>query len=702
MHKRRRPEALYNRAVASGVRGNHAQAVRLLSQAILLQPTLSILHGQLGNALCAQHRYEAAVASFERALSLAPDDPDHYNNLGNVFRAMRRIDDALATYRKGLELRPAHAPLLTNLGIALAERGDTEQAAACFRSALASSPDCREATQGLANVLKEQRQLDEALPLYENLVDRNPDLIAAHLNLGIELQNLGKLEEAIRCYRKVIALRPEMAAAHNNLGSALRLLGKGTEAIESLEKAASLDPEQVLPLCNLGSALQAEKKWGEAWAAFHRALALEPNNPEICNCLGTLFCAQENFDAALEWYARAKAIKPEFPEVDSNIANVFRDRNQLEDAEAQYRLAIERKPVLADAYNNLGNTLKELGRYDESVATYQKAIELKPDNPSYRWNQALTQLAAGDLDRGWEGYEFGFACKQRQQLRPFPQPRWQGESLTGKTILTWGEQGVGDEIMFANCIPDLAQAADSCIVECDPRLVTLFARSFPDCEVVPRHEPCHPRTGWPDIDLQVPMGSLPRWLRRSISDFPRHGGYLTADPARVRHWQARLAELGGKIHVGISWRSRLMLASRRKYYVPLDEWAPILGVPGAQFVNLQYSDYHDDLAAAESRFGVRVHDFADLNLKDALDDVGALIAALDLVITIGNINMDLAGGLHTETWLFSPRTSQSWATLGENYTPWFPSVRLLQRDWNESWEAPMAWAAAELRARATA
>lgn len=121
MRKRRHPEALYNRAVASGVRGDHAQAVRLLGQAILLRPTMSILHGQLGNTLCAQGRYEEAVASFERALALAPEDPDHYNNLGNVFRAMGRADDAIATYRKGLALQPAHPPLLANLAIILGE-----------------------------------------------------------------------------------------------------------------------------------------------------------------------------------------------------------------------------------------------------------------------------------------------------------------------------------------------------------------------------------------------------------------------------------------------------------------------------------------------------------------------------------------------------------------------------------------------------
>ena len=702
MSSYRQPEALYQLAVASGSRGDHARAARLLARAILLRPTMSILHGQLGNSLHAQGKHEEAVASFGRALHLAPQDPDHYNNLGNVFRSMHRLDAAVETYRKGLALQPSHGPLQINLGIALAEQGNTEEAIAVYRRALAATPDSAEALQGMANALKAQGRVEEAVEFYGRLIDIRPDFIPAHLNLGIELQNQGKVEEAIRCYRKVLELQPEMPAAHNNLGSALRLQEKNAEAIAALQKAVELDPKQILPLCNLGSALQAEKKWDQALAAFEQARALQPGNAEVCNALGTFYSVQEKLDEAQEWYDRALALQPDFAEVDSNIGNVLRDRGQLDQAVIRYRQALARKPEMADAYNNLGNTLKELGRYDESVAAYQKAIDLKPGNPGYKWNQSLTYLAAGDLDRGWPAYEWGFACKQRLPLRNFPHPRWEGQSLSGKTILTWGEQGVGDEIMFAGCIPDLAEAADGCVVECDPRLVTLLARSFRDCDVVPHQEPYHPRTGWPDIDLQIPMGSIPRWLRRSLSDFPKHTGYLRADPARVQFWKGRLAELGDGIKVGISWRSRLMLANRRKYYVPLEQWGPILTTPGANFVNLQYCEYNDDIAAAESKFGVHIHHFQDLDLKDALDEVAALATALDLVITIGNINMDLGGAVNTETWLFTATTSQTWTTLGVNYVPWFPSIKLFTKDWNETWDAAVADAAARLASLTTA
>jgi tetratricopeptide (TPR) repeat protein len=696
------PQALYMLAVAVGARGDFDQAAALLGRAIRLQPAVSEIHGQLGNVLRAQGKYQEAMACFDRALTLDPEDPDHYNNAGNVLRAMGKANEAAATYRKGLSFDSRHAALLINLGIVADELGQSQEAIDYCRRALAVQPDCVEALQNLANILRRTGAIHEALNVYEKLIGVRPDLAIAHLNLGTELQNHGRIEDALRCYRKVLSIKPDMALAHNNIASALRLQDKGADAIASLEKAIELDPGLMAARLNLGAALQAEKRYDEALAALERARELDPGNPEVYNSFGTVYSAQERFDRALEMYRRAEALKPDFAEVHSNIANVLRDQGNLLEATLGYKRALELKPEFPDALNNLANALKEQGDIAGSIAAYQRAIDLKPENSAFRWNQALALLSDGQLQSGWEGYEWGFPCKQRLPERKFPQPRWTGESLTGKTILTWGEQGVGDEIIFANCIPDLVYAADACIVECDHRLVPLFARSFPDCEVVAHMEEAHPRTRWPDIDVQAPMGNLPRWLRPAIESFPRRRSFLRADESRVAYWKQHLAALGSGIKVGISWCSRLMLASRRKHYVPLDQWDPILTVPGAHFVNLQYSSFEEDIADTRRRTEVSIHNFEDLNLKDALDDVAALISALDLVITICNVNMDLGGALGTETWLLAFRQGMTWATLGQDYSPWFPSIRMFARNWDETWQGAVQTAAAALRERCCA
>jgi tetratricopeptide (TPR) repeat protein len=562
--------------------------------------------------------------------------------------------------------------------------------------------DAAQALQNQAHTLRQNGRLAEALDLYEKVLDLKPELTAAHLNLGIALQNEEKLEESLRCYQKVLLLEPELPAVHNNIGSVLRLQGKLPEAAAFLEKAIELDPNQPVAYNNLGAVLQAQKKWDEALAAYERARTLAPQDVEAYNNIGYLYSSQEKLDLALEWYSRAHAVQPDAPAVHNNAGNVLRELGRLDRATESYRRALAVLPDFADAWSNLGNSLREQGHFAEAIAAYTRAVELKPDNAGFHWNQALAALASGDLERGWAEYHWGFGCKQRQPLRQFRQAPWEGQNLTGKTVLAWAEQGVGDEIMFANCIPDLAAAADHCVVECDPRLVPLFARSFDDCEVIPRTEPPQPRGDWPDIDLQAPMGNLPRWLRPTLRHFPQDRGYLRADPTRVAYWKQRLAGLGPGLKTGISWRSRIMTASRRKYYVPLDEWGSILQTPGVQFVNLQYSDHRDDLEAARSRFGVQIHHFEDLNLKDALDDVAALITALNLNITIGNINLSLGGAVNTETWCFAVRHSMTWTALGTDGTPWFPSVRLLLRNWDETWAEAVGKAAAELRQRAQA
>jgi hypothetical protein len=200
--------------------------------------------------------------------------------------------------------------------------------------------------------------------------------------------------------------------------------------------------------------------------------------------------------------------------------------------------------------------------------------------------------------------------------------------------------------------------------------------------------------------VQVPMGSLARWLRPTVGSFPQTPSYLTPDPARVLYWRGRLAALGPGLKVGVSWRSRLMTANRVKHYVSLDQWEPILQVPGVQFVNTQYGDHGDELIAAEERSGTHIHVFEDLDVKDALDEVAALTAALDLLITISNIMMDMGGALGTETWLFAVKDNLDWLNLGVDYAPWFPRVRFFYRRWDETWEGAVRQMAGELAARA--
>jgi len=221
-------------------------------------------------------------------------------------------------------------------------------------------------------------------------------------------------------------------------------------------------------------------------------------------------------------------------------------------------------------------------------------------------------------------------------------------------------------------------------VECEPRLVALFARSFPALEVVPRTTPPHPATA--QADLQIPAASAGRWLRASLDQFPRHHGYLRADPERVVHWRQRLHGLGPGLTVGICWRSGITAGMRALACTDLQQWGPILSVPGVHFINLQYDECRAELDQARTRFGVRIHDLSGIDLKQDLDDGAALTAALDLVVSANTAAATIAGALGKPVWVLTLTSAENWFTMGQNYIPWFPAARMYGRAWDHPWD----------------
>jgi hypothetical protein len=254
---------------------------------------------------------------------------------------------------------------------------------------------------------------------------------------------------------------------------------------------------------------------------------------------------------------------------------------------------------------------------------------------------------------------------------------------------------VGDEILFAETVREALHAGANILLECDPRLVSLFARSWPQVEVHARETPPPPRLMKDDIAYQAPSGDLARWYRPTTRDFPTTPGYLTPDPDRVAHWQTWLAGLGEGLRVGISWRSMHRNADRSSYYTELAQWGDILQVPGVIFVNLQYGECADEVADAERLFGVRIHRAPGLNLKDNLDDAAALTKALDLAIAPNSSVFAMAGAVGTPCWLLN--LDNDWTMLGTDHVPWFPTVKVYQKNWLVEWRPLLAKLADELR-----
>ncbi len=483
----------------------------------------------------------------------------------------------------------------------------------------------------------------------------------ALLREGWRHQSEGRLQQAAELYQKVLGAEPNNSDALNLLGTLALQAGRNDMAANLLEKAIATRPEVAVYHNNLGNALRGLGRLDEAGENYRRALSLKPD------------------------YARAH----------NNLGVCLKELGRMDEALACFRQAVALEPAFADAWGNLGNALRDMGKLAEAATHLEQDIALRPHYAEAHFRLAGCRLAQGDLRRGWEEYGWRFRKEEMPiAKRAFSFPEWQGESLAGKSLLIWGEQGVGDEILFAEGIMDARQAGARVLVECEPRLVALFARSFPGVEVYGRENPPHPRLVQADIDYQLPMGSLARWYRPTVESFPAHRGYLKPASERVEHWKAWLASLGPGLKVGISWRSMKRGADRDSYYTELSQWGEVLKMAGVVFVNLQYGDCRAELDEASQRFGVEIHEAPGLNLKDELDDAAALTKALDLAIAPNTSVFGMAGAVGAPTWLLN--LDSDWTMLGTDRVPWFPSVKVYRKSWGEPWAPLLAQVAGAL------
>jgi len=541
-------------------------------------------------------------------------------------------------------------------------------------------------------------RLSEAAAVYQQILGSEPaNSDALHL-LGLIAHQIGQLDTAVDLIRQAVSIKPS-GPMYYNLGLVLQTQGNLAAAVENYRKAIAINPDDAKVYSNLGAVLQLQGNFDAAIKCYLRAVALNPEDAGAHSNLGVALDLQGNNDAAITSYRRAIAFNPDDATAHNNLGNALRDREQLDEAVESSRKAIALKPGYAEAHNNLGNALQDLGHLDAAMACFNTALALNPDYFEAHWNESLALLMQGRLEEGWAKHER--RLQQRAHLADYRnllalRPIYAGENLTGRTILVWAEQGVGDEIFFAGVLPDVIQAAGHCVVECDARLVPLYARSFPAAEVIPKCYPPHPRTRQPDIEWQCPIGSLPRWFRSSIDSFPPHHGYLMPDPQRVAFWKQRLAALGPNKKIGISWRSKRRSTSRDLHYTELRQWGPILNVPGLTFINLQYDECHAELDAARKEFGVEIHNWDDINQMNDLDDVAALMAALDLVIAPTTTPSIMAGAVGAPAWMLLTRHI-TWKTLGTEYFPMFPDLRPIWRPRGVTWDAILEAVAEELR-----
>jgi hypothetical protein len=433
----------------------------------------------------------------------------------------------------------------------------------------------------------------------------------------------------------------------------------------------------------LGLKCRQENCLDEALRHYERAIALSPDHAQALNNLGVIRQQWGDAAAAAAAYQKAVEAEPQFGLAWFNLGNCFRQDNRLEEAIACYRRTLELMPADAETRINLAIVLREVRQFDESLAVLDEIPVASAELPKACLNRSMVHLLRGELGQGWDEYE------SRLQVGPDAQPisahRWDGTPLAGRSIRLLCEQGIGDQVMFASCLPDLLKGAGKSFVECDVRLVPLLMRSFPQITAIAKTIAPDALPSVDRCDIVDYLGSLPRFLRRRIDDFPQTNGYLRPDAERTAGWRSSFARLGGALKVGISWHGGRDMETRRRRSIPLELWEPIFKVPGARFVNLQYGAAAADAAKVRRQFGVSLDDGTDCDPLLDLDNFAAKIAALDLVLSVDNSTAHLAAAIGTPVWTVLPFAPDWRWMLARETTPWYPTMRLLRCRAADNW-----------------
>ena len=568
--------------------------------------------------------------------------------------------------KANLKSRPVAVPV--DLLLATAERmqhtGDHAAAEQTYRRVLDEHPLEERATQLLGAILADRNEIDAAIDLFE----------AAAPEVGPPtLESFG---------------------FYNNYANVLRRAARLRAAEELLRSLVAIAPREWQAWHNLGQTLKDMEHYDQAAAAMRRAVMLKPEfGPnhgvlgEILHHLGRLHSAEVSLRRAIELGCGDDHA------VWTVLGNNQRMLGHLDEALDMVMRALVLAGGSAAAHSNVGVVLMQLGRFDESVEHFELAIAGDPENNGFHGYLGYALLAAGRLSEAFDPWERAIQGGLRGTERDVAVPRWTPADVDAR-VLVYREQGIGDEIMLASLYPDLVAAAREVVIECDTRLVPLFARSFPAADVRPQTHDETRRETMHDFDRAVASGSLLRWFRPTLDAFPERRSYLVPDPARVAAWRERLDLAGPGPYVGISWRSRIQTAERRLEYTRLDEWTDIFAVPGVTFVNLQYDDCNHELRAAEKRFGVRIERWDWLDLMNDFDEVAALTSALDLVVAPFNAVSMLSGALGVRTVAMGNRFG--WGELGSGRMPWMPATVVASRMPNEEWDDVLAIARREV------
>ncbi|HEY9836969.1 MAG TPA: tetratricopeptide repeat protein, partial [Vampirovibrionales bacterium] len=500
------------------------------------------------------------------------------------------------------------------------------------------------------------------------LLRQHPNQAQGWQLLGAIAHQGGKINTAVGYYKQAIVADSRYLPAYINLGAALRSLGRTSEAISYLAQAIAVDSHCLAAHYNLGNALSDEGHFHEATAHYRQVIALDAHHSQAHYHLGNALQELGQVTQAIAHIQEATTLEPSYTEAHNTLGNLFLKAGRITEAMACFQRAIALDSQYIDAQINLGTVFLEQHQITAAIATYHRALKIQPDSAEAHFNLALSLLTAGDFPGGFAEYEWRWRIKGYPALPHFEVPRWEGSDLTGKTLLLYGEQGLGDTLQFIRYASLLAQQGIRVVAWVAAPLISVL-KTVPGIEgVSSKPEELEPFESW------VPLMSLPRILGTTLTTIPATIPYLQPPASR----ELPIESAGFKI--GIVWAGNPKHKTDYKRSCSLNIFQPLLTVPGVQFYSLQKGQ------AGETWQGknLPIHDLAPY-LHD-FGDTAAAISQLDLIITVDTSIAHLAGAMGKPTWLLLAYTPDwRWGLEGSD-SPWYPSLRLFRQQQPGNWQ----------------
>lgn len=476
------------------------------------------------------------------------------------------------------------------------------------------------------------------------------DFILSHAVQYIQSNNL---QSAILLLKQILQVKPSHPKALRMMAIAHAKKGLNIDALRFIDKAIAADTKDGVAHSNRGNILQNLGRDLEAVKSYHKSIQFAPG------------------------YAEAYG----------NLANALQRLRDYHGALKGYQDALTRDPINPDFYCNMGNCFLAMDRSEDAYSSYVKAIELQPNHADAHYFLAQLNFRNFNFISGWEGSEWRWLAREFNSLPiKISKPRWDGKYLSG-SLLIWAEQGIGDQILYASMLAEVSKLTSSLTISVDRKLVRVFERSFPQCQILDSVE-VQTDDGY---DAQIPIGSIGKFFRRSVEDFksaPR--GYLAVNELNVKKFRNN-SPFSQKIACGISWKSNNPTVGYEKS-IALNDMLPIFELKDHfDFINLQYGDIGAEIDSIKNILDLNLLNTPNVDLFSNMEDFLDLVNACDVVVTTSNSTAHFAGAAGKETLLLLPYSAGRFWYWQEfkGKSLWYPSITIFRQQAQGDWSYPI-------------